>query len=150
MKKFRFKYEKILQLRLDRENDVKNQLAEINQKIIGCEAIIEGLKLEEKNFQKNIEAEMIKGVSAGQLQANAHNKAYLKEKLTETKEKLNAFLKERIEIQKNLIEANKERKVMEKLREKEVKAYKALEELEDRQLIDQVVTYQSSKKRGDL
>lgn len=148
MKKFRFKYAKILQLRIDKENEVKNSLAKINQKIVREEGVLEDLLAKEHAFQVSVEAQMLEGVSIGTLRDNAHNTSYLKAAVDKSRHLIRTYMDERVAIQKDLIEANKERKVMEKLKEKEVEAYKVLEEFEEKQLIDQIVTYQSTQKKG--
>jgi len=148
MKKFRFRFEKILQLRVDKENDVKNKLAKINQKILDQEHALAKVIGQAKAFDQAIEEQMQEGVPVGQMRSMSHNKEYLIKAIDSNKSLLDRLLSERKAIQKELIEANKERKVMEKLKEKELAAHRALEEYEEKQAIDQIVTYQSTQKRG--
>lgn len=149
MKKFQFKYEKILQLRYDKEDEIKNKLANLNKKIIDEEKKLEGLLQSQDEFLKSVSEEMAKGTTIGALKHIEHSKTYLRNSLEKSKKTLKLLFEERIKIQRDLIEANKERKVMEKLKEKEIENYKTMEQVEESKLVDQIVTYQSTKKRGD-
>ena len=149
MKKFQFKYEKILQLRYDKEDEIRNKLGNINKKIIDEEERLKELIRSQEEFLESISLEMEKGTTVGALKNIEHNKSYLKNAIDKCKKRLKLLFDERVKIQKDLIEANKERKVMEKLKEKELDNYKAMEQVEENKLVDQIVTYQSTRNRGD-
>lgn len=149
MKKFAFRYEKILQLRIDKEAEIKNKLGKINSLILEKERQLGSIIEQNRSFLKNIEMQMKQGVTAGDLQSIAANKSYLKRTIEKLQSELDVYKDERQVIQAELIEANKQRKVMEKLREKELEQYKELEALEESKVVDQIVTYQSTIARGD-
>lgn len=147
MKKFVFKYEKILQLRQDKENEIKNELGRVNQSIQAKEDEIDHVNGEFQSFLNQINDAVKGGVYARDMQSVSNGKKHLTNKIAHLTEELTMLTRERVEIQEALIEANKQRKVMEKLKEKEWDQYKAYEALEDSKLVDQIVTYQSSKKQ---
>ena len=149
MKKFQFKYEKILQLRYDKEDEIRNKLGNLNKKIIDEEERLKDLIRSQEAFLESVSQEMEKGTTVGAMKSIEHNKSYLKNSIDKSKKTLKLLFDERVKIQKALIEANKERKVMEKLKEKEIENYKAMEQIEENKLVDQIVTYQSTRKRGD-
>lgn len=149
MKKFRFKYDKVLQVRIEKENEVRNNLGKINQLIMEAERQLDVISQQYHNFLVDIDDMIKKGVKASDMQAIAHNKSYLTSKIEEIKKELKVLYSERKSIQAELIEANKQRKVMEKLREKELEEYKMLEAQEEAKIVDQIVTYQSTKTRGE-
>lgn len=149
MKKFTFRFEKILQMRMDQENAVKNKLAKINQKIYDKERDLEKSLKDNEEFLNDLNESMKNGLMASQLQNMAHNKDYLNRLIEKLKHELMVFYDERKRVQTELIEANKQRKVMEKLKEKELQNYKELEAQEEAKVVDQIVTYQSTQSRGD-
>ncbi|MBN2796981.1 MAG: flagellar export protein FliJ [Clostridia bacterium] len=149
MKRFVFRFEKVLQMRIDEESAVKNKLAKINQKIYDKELDLEKALKENQRFLEYIEMSMKTGIKASELHHMSHNKTYMTKLIDKLKHELMVYYEERKRVQKELIEANKQRKVMEKLKEKEWEQYKVLEALEESKLVDQIVTYQSTKSRGE-
>lgn len=149
MKKFTFKFEKILQVRIDKENTIRNNLGKVNKLIQDKEFEKNKIQGDYTNFLTTIDQNMKKGIRASELQSISYNKAYLIDKIEKLSHELEILYEQRHMIQKDLIEANKQRKVMEKLKEKELENYKAMEAQEEAKVVDQIVTYQSTKKRGE-
>ena len=149
MKKFAFRFERILQVRIDKENEIRNTLGKVNKLILEKEEEFKKVHLQYEDFLKQLNNSMKQGVRAGDMQAVAINKTYLIDKMNHIKRELSVLVEERMRIQKDLIEANKQRKIMEKLKEKEIEKYKALEAMEEAKTIDQIVTYQSTKTKGE-
>ncbi len=149
MKKFVFRFERILQVRIDKENEIRNTLGKVNKLILEKEEEFKKVHLQYEDFLKFLNNTMKQGVRAGDMQAVASNKSYLVDKMDHIKRELSVLVEERMRIQKDLIEANKQRKIMEKLKEKEIDKYKALEAMEEAKTIDQIVTYQSTKTKGE-
>ena len=149
MKKFNFRYQKILQVRIDKENEVRNKLGKINKVILEKEQTLETVNHQYEDFLNSLNDSVKEGVYVGDMQAVSNNKQYLIKKIEQLKQELKVLMAQRLDIQKELIEANKQRKIMEKLREKEVIQYQALEAQEESRVVDQIVTYQSTKKRGE-
>lgn len=149
MKKFVFRYERILQVRIDKENEVRNNLGKINKIILEKEEALQNVEIQYTDFLNRLNQDFEQGVLAGNMQAVSSNKQYLTNRINDFKRELNVLMDERRRVQEELIEANKQRKIMEKLKEKEIEKYKALEALEEAKLVDQIVTYQSKKTKGE-
>ncbi|MCH4888721.1 flagellar export protein FliJ [Acidaminobacter sp. JC074] len=149
MKKFVFRFEKILQVRIDKENEVRNLLGKVNKRILEKEEEFKGVHLQYETFLNQLNSNMKAGVRAGDMRAVAANKSFLIDKMDQLKRELNILMDERKRIQGDLIEANKQRKIMEKLKEKEIEKYKAHEAMEEAKTVDQIVTYQSTKTKGE-
>lgn len=149
MKKFMFRYERILQVRIDKENEVRNNLGKINKLILEKEENLKSVKQQYSDFLNRLNQDFEKGVFAGDMQSVSANKQYLINRIDQFKRELKVLMDERHQIQQELIEANKQRKIMEKLKEKEIEKYKALEALEEAKLVDQIVTYQSKRTKGE-
>ena len=149
MKKFNYRFQKILQLRMDKENEIRNNLGKINKIILEKENEFEMIHKRYEDFLNSLNDSVQEGIYVRDMQAVSNNKQYLIQKMDRLKHELSALVERRIEIQKELIEANKQRKIMEKLKEKEIEQYQAMEALEESKTVDQIVTYQSSKTRGE-
>lgn len=149
MKKFVFRFEKILQLRIDKESEVRNKLGKVNKIILDKETELQGVVSSYENFLQDLNEAFKEGVYVRDMQAVSSNKSYLTNKIEHLKHELSVLVEERRTIQTELIEANKQRKIMEKLKEKELANYKELEALEEAKTVDQIVTYQSTKSRGE-
>ncbi|MBI9011918.1 MAG: flagellar export protein FliJ [Clostridiales bacterium] len=149
MKKFNFRFQKILLLRIDKENEIRNNLGKINKVILEKENEFEMTRKKYEEFLNSLNDSVQEGIYVRDMQAVSNNKQYLIQKMDRLKHELTALVEQRIEIQKELIEANKQRKIMEKLKEKEIEQYQAMETLEESKTVDQIVTYQSSKTRGE-
>ncbi len=149
MKKFNYRFQKILQLRMDKENEIRNNLGKINKIILEKENEFEMIHKRYEDFLNSLNDSVQEGIYVRDMQAVSNNKQYLIQKMDRLKHELSALVERRIEIQKELIEANKQRKIMEKLKEKEIEQYKVMEALEESKTVDQIVTYQSSKTRGE-
>jgi flagellar FliJ protein len=149
MKKFSFRYDKILQVRIDKENEVKNKLGKINMLIHEKESELTSVIDQNKSFLEDVNSAMSEGILASDMQAIRYNKEFLKNKIDSVSHELQVLKAEQKRVQNELIEANKQRKVMEKLKEKELENYKELEAQEESKMVDQIVTYQSTKTRGE-
>lgn len=149
MKKFIFRYERILQVRVDKENEVRHQLAKVNQMILDKEQALHLAEDQYSGFLNQLNEAFEAGVFAGDMQSRSFNKQYLIDQIKRTQQELEQLLQQRKDVQVDLIEANKQRKIMEKLKEKEIDKYKALEALEEAKLVDQIVTYQSKRTKGE-
>lgn len=149
MKKFLFKYQKVLQVRINVENEFKNELGKINKAIIEKEIELTEINERNNSFLEFIDKSVEKGIKASELQSIERNKKFLITKIIEIKYQLRMLINKRVGCQKELIEANKQRKVMEKLKEKDFTEYLELESVEELKIIDQIVTYNSSRKGGE-
>lgn len=149
MKKFIFKYERILDVRIALENELKNNLGKVNKIILDKEDELEIAIGDNNSYFRYVEEIMKDGVRAADLRSVEHHKEYLNSKITGIKQAINTLVAKRTEIQRDLVEANKQRKVMEKIREKDYEEYLDLEAAEEAKVIDEIVTYTSTRKRGE-
>ncbi len=149
MKKFVFRYQKILEMRIALENEVKNKLGKINTLIHERESFLLEVERKNKDYLNFVESTMKNGVRAADLQNIEQSKHYYVNQMATLQFELRNLRIKRTEIQEELIEANKQRKVLEKLKEKEIEQYKELESIEEAKVIDQIVTYNSTRKRGE-
>ncbi len=136
-------------MRISLENEIKNRLGKINSSIQEKIDFLDNVKLKNTDFLNFVNESMKNGIRASELQSIEHNKEFYLNQIVEIEFELRNLLIKREEIQNELIDANKQRKVMEKLKEKELEKYKELEALEEAKVVDQIVTYNSTRKRGE-
>ncbi len=149
MKRFIFRYERLLQLRMDHEEDVKNKLSEANAELQKATQLKLDLEAELARFQQYFMTQMESGVNAGDFQVLNSGKKHIQDKQEQVDLLLGDIRLRVAQIKIELAEAMKERKIMEKLKEREQESYyEAVNSAENKQ-IEEIVNYQSSKKRGD-
>ncbi len=148
MKKFKFRYEKILDIRIDKENEIKSEMASINSEIKKKEDEINKTKSYLKNFLDETNKSMESGINVLDLKKANESREYLQNKISKLMNELEELNKIKEEKHKEYIEASKERKVMEKIKQKDIDIHNELINLEESKMVDQIVTYNSSK--GEL
>jgi flagellar FliJ protein len=149
MKKFTFRYAKILQVRIDKENEIRNNLGKINKVILEKENELKIVTTKYELYLNELNDSFQKGVFVRDMQAVSAGKEYLVKKIDTVRHDVTVLIEERHNIQRQLIEANKQRKIMEKLKENEIENYRVLEAMEEAKTVDQIVTYQSTNKKGE-
>jgi flagellar FliJ protein len=123
MKKFKFRLEKMLQLKLHNEKEKQKILAEASQKVFNQEEQLENIQNTRHENQKN-QRKYLTGAINRHLLSN-YSRYYLKlkkEELTGT-EMLKVLEKEREEKRGELVEATRARKIYEKLKERTHEKY---------------------------
>lgn len=149
MKKFSFRYESVLKMRLDKEDQVKNELAKY---ITKRQRKIDELEKNNANalaYDQHIEKLLLDGNAGAEMFQFNQGKTYYKKQ----REKLMldiANIDRQIALtQVKLVEAMKDRKIMEKLKEQALNEfYEAINEA-DAKLIEEVVNFSNNKKDGD-
>ena len=148
MKKFKFKYQNILKLRTDYENDIKNNLKKLNHALQELES--EKAQTEEayKLYQIQVQADMHHGIKGYQLQRINAYQSFYRQRI-ENYELEIAYMEKQIEsVKTELMEAIKERKIMEKIKEKDYKAYLDAINVMEGKATDEVVNFQNSRRSG--
>lgn len=148
MKKFKFRYDSVLKMRLDQEDKIKNELAKLvtqRQKWID--------KLNEVSndamlYDKHIQDSLLNGDCKSEMHQFNQGKRYYRDKINRLKDQINQADNEILQVQRRLVEAVKDRKVMDKLKEKAFKAFiEAINEA-DEKLIEEVVNFANNKRDG--
>lgn len=148
--KFRFKLEKVLELRKRKEHEREKELADLKELLMREETFLEELKEE---------AAKISTVMHG-LQETAQERLDIKELvryydyLEKVREKISAQIAQikRViagieEKRQELIEAAKERKIMEKLKDNQYRKFKQTLETVERKFLDELGTINYNQKR---
>lgn len=147
MKKFAFRYEPILKLRLEAEENLKQELAELIQQLDGFQTSLDELVMKIRQHEDSVAVLLEKGVRAYELHHLSHTKTYFAERKAELEDHI---LRKKLEIEKHhlkLYEAIKERKIMEKLKENAFRQYMdEFNQAEDK-VIEEIVNYNNTMRQ---
>jgi len=149
MKKFNFRYESVLKMRLDHEERIKNELAKL---ITHRQALLDALEVLSENakaYEAHIQLILANGDSKNERLQFVSGKKYYSDHKKEIKQKIILVDKEIKKTQEKLVEAMKERKVMDKLKEKAFQEFVEAINDADAKLIEEVVNYSNNKKNGE-
>lgn len=149
MRGFKFRYERILKQREDDEEEVKTKLGKANSKLQNLLAEKAKVLSSQEEFFKTIQSQLIGGVRTSDLQMFERSKQHYKSKIEALSSEIAEMQLKIIQIKKELTEAVKQRKIMEKLKEKEKEAYLDALNAAESKVIEEIVNYKSSQKSGD-
>lgn len=148
MKKFRFRYENILKMRLDAEDEIKSKLKKLNQELQELETEKAILESNYKQYKIEVEHMLESGIKGYEVQRINNFQSYFRNKIEETELEI-IHIQRRIEdVKLELMEAIKERKIMEKIKEKDFKLYLEAVNAMEGKATEEVVNFQNSRKSG--
>lgn len=147
MKKFIFRYESVLKMRVEKEDDVKNKLAKQIKELKLMEDELERIKGEERMFLEQVSHQLEVGCTLEELRRYEQSKGWLKSEIENTLFYISAKEKEIIETRKELVEATKQKKIMEKLKEQALENYQKEVQVAEDKLTDQIVTYRGTSNQ---
>lgn len=149
MKKFKFRYESVLKMRLDQEDQIKNELAKViarRQKLIDQ---LNDTEHDAKRYDQHIQEVMQKGESKQEMHGFSEGKRFYRDRINRLKQLIVQADNEIISVQSRLVEAVKERKVMDKLKENAFRAFVEAINEADEKLIEEVVNFANNKRNGE-
>ncbi len=149
MKKFSFRYESVLKMRMDREERIKNELAKLISRRQDLIEALELLEINSKNYDQHIQTVLAEGDAQKERQQFVQGKKYYTNQRNSLKQKISVVENEIRKTQEKLVEAMKDRKVMDKLKEKAFQEFIDAINEADAKLIEEVVNYSNNKKNGE-
>lgn len=148
MKIFKFKYENLLKMRMDRVEGIKNQLGELNGLLFQANEHLTHVLIERGAYFERVQIMLEQGCKASDLRDVESSKKFYKAKIEDIHKQI-AEIEKRIEqTQLELIEAMREQKIMEKLKEKDEATYMEAINHAENKVIDEIVNFQNFKKIG--
>jgi flagellar FliJ protein len=145
MRAFRFKLERILSLRRHAERDWEIRLAGITGKCVSLRRDIED-RMERK--AETMLQGSTRGASAEELLMKHRYMARLDQEAGKKHEELSESEQKREEVQAQYVEASKERKILDKLKEKRSATYIKHQRVEEAKQIDDINTGRASRPKG--
>lgn len=132
MRSYNFSLEKILNLRESREKEIIENMGKIQNELNKQEEVLKSLQRDIENINNS----NFKNVM--DLQYKSLCKSKIKEDIDLQKEVINSKVTELERVRKDLIEAQKDRKVMEKLKEKDKEKYFSKIRYEEQKELDEI------------
>ncbi len=149
MKKFKFRYEQLLNIRTRKVDDLKNTMGQLNYKLNS----LEEQKSEKINMRTTYYDEvnqlLSEGCSSQQLSMLNQQKSYFKRILDTLDGEIREVKLEIMQVRDQLNEALKEQKIMEKLKEKEFERYLEAIEINEAKVTEEIVNYTNYKGREE-
>lgn len=145
---FIFRYQRLLNIKKEVEDEIKNELAIEIQKLTRIKNELSNDINNQKDYLKKINSKIKKGVSASELKKFNSDKEYFTTKINKLK---NNILKQKniiINKRQELNLAVQETKKYEKLREKRFEIYKKKIEKKEEKEIEEIVNYKNYKMSG--
>ena len=144
---FRFKLQRVLDLKLKQEDEKKNQIATLMQAIKTKEDELEALISEKKQKEFSLNDNRKRGISILEIRNINQYLLFLDKKINTLRFEI-SYLESNLN-QKRLeyLELQKERKTFEKLKEKDYEKYLYNEKKEEEKMIDQIVTFNKNNTK---
>lgn len=147
MANFKFRYSKILEIKVQEEDDKKQLLA---AKISDMERIrgkLEEVKAQRLAYEERILSEMRGGVSAQKIASYHRFKKWYRDEIESFETRLDMAQRALSIAREELLTATQEVKKIEKLKEKAFNEYKFKEEKAMQEMIEETINFQMAKER---
>jgi len=150
MAKFKFRLQTFLNVKEQMEKSIKNELGIAVSKLELQKSILAKIQQDINNQEEDYRCEATKTVTLINLKNRIVYIKHLKEKEETQKHKVNVEQRNVDKIRERLVEVMKEKKVLEKLKEKEYEIYRKEQERIEQLLVDELVNYkEATKPSGD-
>jgi len=149
MPAFHFRLQTILNVKKQLEKSAKNELGIAMQKLEKQKQILAAIQLEKAQQEEECRQEGLSGVLLAKLKQRMEYISVLHERDLAQQERVNEEMKNVDKVREKLIEIMKERKILEKLREKELALYRKEQEKAGQLLVDELISFKESNKPVD-
>jgi flagellar FliJ protein len=141
MPKFVFRMQSVLNLKVQIEDNLKNELGKATKKLEDEKRVLRLILEEQEECMNKMSSDSSKGIRVDKLQKYSSYISHLKDKAEYQKENINKALQIVDKYREQLIKAMQEREILEKLREKKFKEFME-NQIKDEQLVsDEIVNF---------
>ena len=144
---FRFKLQRVLDLKLKQEDEKKNQIATLMQAIKTKEDELEALSSEKKQKEFSLNDNRKRGISILEIRNINQYLLFLDKKINTLRFEISSLESNLNQKRLEYLELQKERKTFEKLKEKDYEKYLYNEKKEEEKMIDQIVTFNKNNTK---
>lgn len=144
---FRFKLQRVLDLKLKQEDEKKNQIATLMQAIKTKEDELEALISEKKQKEFSLSDNRKRGISILEIRNINQYLLFLDKKINTLRFEISSLESNLNQKRLEYLELQKERKTFEKLKEKDYEKYLYNEKKEEEKMIDQIVTFNKNNTK---
>lgn len=149
MSKFTFRLDSVLKLKVQMEEDAKNQLANATKILVKQEEYLDELKDINASSMKRLTEEMNSGISVSKVVGYNHYFGRMKTDIEEQKENVN-LAQRNVDINRgNLVKAVQNRKILDKLKENKYQEYLIDQNREEQHLIDELNSFKYKDGTGE-
>ncbi|HHY90642.1 MAG TPA: flagellar export protein FliJ [Clostridiales bacterium] len=146
MSKFHFRYQNLLEVKARYEDSKKIELSEAKRRLENEKEKLADFKLDKENNEQYMCEKIQEGTNIAHLKIFHSYVNYLNQKINEQRITVEQCSQEVARTRKELLIASQDKKVFEKLKEKEMKLFKLAEKKAEDLLVDQLVTYKNFKR----
>lgn len=139
MSSYKFSLEKVLEWRIDNEKRVAKRFATIRTELEYQKTTLNNLRLEEESIKKKI----LQSATINELKHQHILKGLIQEKIQQQEDLIARTEAKLEEVRKELLEAQKGRKIMEKLKEKDYREYVEKLMYEEQKQLDEIAVLRS-------
>ena len=144
---FRFKLQRVLDLKLKQEDEKKNQIATLMQAIKTKEDELEALISEKKQKEFSLNDNRKRGISILEIRNINQYLLFLDKKINTLRFEISSLESNLNQKRLEYLELQKERKTFEKLKEKDYEKYLYNEKKEEEKMIDHIVTFSKNNTK---
>ncbi len=146
MPKFTFKLQALLNVKLQMEDNLKNEMGKAVMKLESEKDILKQINAEIEHYIEEFNLQSGRGTTVVRLREFNDYISLLRERYEVQKENVNIAQDNVDKIREELIKAVQEREILEKLKERKYKEY--LDEInkQEQKLIDEIVSYKHGSK----
>ena len=144
---FRFKLQRVLDLKLKQEDEKKNQIATLMKAIKNKEDELEALISEKKQKEFSLNDNRKRGISILEIRNINQYLLFLDKKINTLRFEISSLESNLNQKRLEYLELQKERKTFEKLKEKDYEKYLYNEKKEEEKMIDQIVTFNKNNTK---
>ncbi|EPR13077.1 flagellar export protein FliJ [Ruminiclostridium papyrosolvens] len=149
MQKFGFRLESVRNLKVQMEDNAKNNLALASRELEKQKEFLTGLKTTRESSISELNSKVDQGISISQIRAYNNYLSFLKQRITEQKENVNVA-KNQVDIRReSLVKAVQERKILDKLREKKYGEFLKEQGKAEQLLIDELNSFKFKDGSGE-
>lgn len=149
MQKFEFRLESVRNLKIQMEDNAKNNLAAASRELERQKDHLSGLVSTKESSIKELNAEVDKGISINKIKNYNNYLSLLKSRITYQKENVNKAQKY-VDIKRDcLVKAVQERKILDKLRDKKYEEYTKEQGKAEQVLIDELNSFKFKLDSGE-
>ena len=141
MAKFIFKMEQLLNIKKQLEDSIKNDLAKTIREIERQKEILINLQSKKKQYIKDIKEQMLSGITVQKMKEFNAFIGSFDNKIIQQKKVLNEVEVAADKIRERLVQVVKEKKILEKLREKKLEEFKYQELKKEDLILGEVANY---------
>ncbi len=149
MQKFGFRLESVRNLKVQLEDNAKNNLALASRELKKQKEFLTGLRTTREDSISELNSKVDEGVSISQIRAYNNYLTFLKQKITEQKENVNTAQKQVDVRRESLVKAVQERKILDKLREKKYGEFLKEQGKAEQLLIDELNSFKFKDGSGE-